>query len=160
PTRCRLAGWPLPPECQSRPRATPQWRQRWQSRILLTRWPPAAVPEPDRLARHQTLIGRVVPIIGGCHRAPRGFNAAPFPPVGWHHGPWCDRSDHDSSGDRRGQLTMAVGFGPSLFGNGDRFGLAAQRTAPLVDLPSFAPTPCAQRSAAETWGYRCAPTTR
>ena len=38
-------------------------------------------------------------------------------------------------------LTLTVGFGPSLFGNvgkGDRFGLAAKRPAQLADLPAFA----------------------
>jgi len=34
-------------------------------------------------------------------------------------------------------LTMTFGFGPSLFANGNRFGLAKQRPAPLIDLPSF-----------------------
>lgn len=37
-------------------------------------------------------------------------------------------------------LTITFGFGPSLFGStagGDRFGLAAQRPARLVDLPHF-----------------------
>ena len=43
----------------------------------------------------------------------------------------------DALGLRPASLTMTFGFGPSLFGNGDRFGLAAQRPAPLVDLPSF-----------------------
>ncbi|HEX9518365.1 MAG TPA: Dyp-type peroxidase [Streptosporangiaceae bacterium] len=43
----------------------------------------------------------------------------------------------EALGLRPASLTMTFGFGPSLFGNGDRFGLAAQRPAPLVDLPSF-----------------------
>jgi deferrochelatase/peroxidase EfeB len=35
-------------------------------------------------------------------------------------------------------LTMTFGFGPSLFGSGgNRFGMAGQRPAPLVDLPAF-----------------------
>jgi deferrochelatase/peroxidase EfeB len=43
----------------------------------------------------------------------------------------------EALGLRPASLTMTFGFGPSLFGNGDRFGLVAQRPAPLVDLPSF-----------------------
>ena len=43
----------------------------------------------------------------------------------------------EALGLRPASLTITFGFGPSLFANGDRFGLAAQRPAPLVDLPSF-----------------------
>ncbi len=43
----------------------------------------------------------------------------------------------EALGLRAASLTMTFGFGPSLLGNGDRFGLAAQRPAPLVDLPVF-----------------------
>ena len=38
------------------------------------------------------------------------------------------------------RLTLTVGFGPTLFATpqaGDRFGLAARRPAPLVELPAF-----------------------
>ncbi len=43
----------------------------------------------------------------------------------------------EALGLRPANLTMTFGFGPSLFGDGDRFGLAAHRPAPLVDLPAF-----------------------
>jgi deferrochelatase/peroxidase EfeB len=43
----------------------------------------------------------------------------------------------EALGLRPANLTMTFGFGPSLFGNGDRFGLAKRRPAPLVDLPAF-----------------------
>ena len=44
----------------------------------------------------------------------------------------------EALGLRAASLTMTFGFGPSLFGSGgDRFGLAGQRPAPLVDLPAF-----------------------
>ncbi|MGN6678583.1 MAG: Dyp-type peroxidase [Streptosporangiaceae bacterium] len=43
----------------------------------------------------------------------------------------------EALGLRAANVTMTFGFGPSLFSNGDRFGLAAHRPAPLVDLPAF-----------------------
>lgn len=43
----------------------------------------------------------------------------------------------EALGLRAANLTMTFGFGPSLFINGDRFGLASHRPAPLVDLPAF-----------------------
>ena len=44
----------------------------------------------------------------------------------------------EALGLRAARLTMTFGFGPSLFGSGgNRFGLAGQRPAPLVDLPAF-----------------------
>jgi len=44
----------------------------------------------------------------------------------------------EALGLRAASLTMTFGFGPSLFGSGgNRFGLAGQRPAPLVDLPAF-----------------------
>jgi deferrochelatase/peroxidase EfeB len=42
----------------------------------------------------------------------------------------------EALGLRPASLTITFGFGPSLFGAG-RFGLAAMRPAPLVDLPAF-----------------------
>jgi deferrochelatase/peroxidase EfeB len=43
----------------------------------------------------------------------------------------------EALGLRAASLTMTFGFGPSLFGNGDRFSLAAQRPAPggLAGVP-------------------------
>jgi deferrochelatase/peroxidase EfeB len=52
-------------------------------------------------------------------------------------------------------LTLTIGFGPGLFtgaDGGDRFGLAARRPAPLVELPAF---PGDQLEAARSGGDLC-----
>ena len=60
------------------------------------------------------------------------------------------------------QLTLTIGFGPSLFlkDGKDRFGIAAQRPEPSRTCRSSPTRPWTRRAAAATSAFRRAPTTR
>ncbi len=71
-------------------------------------------------------------------RMTAGQEAAPDGAVGLN--PYAPPADTgEALGLPASQLTLTIGFGPSLFSTDgrDRFGLAGKRPAPLADLPKF-----------------------
>ena len=72
-------------------------------------------------------------------RMTAGQEATPDGAVGLN--PYAPPTDTgEALGLSASQLTLTIGFGPSLFvkDGRDRFGIAGQRPAPLADLPKFA----------------------
>jgi deferrochelatase/peroxidase EfeB len=85
------------------------------------------------------LVGLLSDWTAAAARMTQGLGAGPYGPV---NGPY--NAPPDDTGEAldlpAGGLTLTFGFGPTLFTSAtgaDRFGVAASRPAPLVDLPHF-----------------------